>query len=262
MSFLSRAKQANPSKGVRPITSILAVALLLLLFFVRPMPLNFERHAPVGHPGQAGGDVYLNQRVRTTLLLDMLPPMEKDRLANADAIIFISSKPPMTMLEARAWLKEQHDRLEAQGEGNAAAVTVHFRPDGELEYNELMKLMTAVKVAGFHKIKMHATDVAAESPSDLTVKVRTQFDAAGANDGAISALTITNAQAKEQSVEGGLDGLKAQLKQMRAGLTEKNNVKVQADAKLKVKHLMAVMDACKAAGFEHVSMVPPEDFAR
>src|SRR5262249_37068066 len=93
-------------------------------------------------------------------------------------------------------------------------------------------------------------------PSDLTVKVRTQLD--GVNDGAISSLTIHNAQGKEQVVEGGLPGLKAQLAQMRADLQEKNNVKVQGDAKLKVKNLLAVMDACKEAGFENVSMVPPE----
>ena len=97
-------------------------------------------------------------------------------------------------------------------------------------------------------------------PSDLTVNVRTQLN--GVNDGAISALTIHNAQGKEQAVEGGLPGLKAQLAQMRAGLQEKNNVKVQGDGKLKVKNLLAVMDACKQAGFENVSMVPPEGFAR
>jgi biopolymer transport protein ExbD len=97
-------------------------------------------------------------------------------------------------------------------------------------------------------------------PTDLTVKVRTQLD--GVNDGAISSLAIHNAQGKEQAVEGGLPGLKARLAQMRAGLQEKNNVKVQGDGKLKVKNLLSVMDACKEAGFENVSMVPPEDFAR
>ena len=33
---------------------------------------------------------------------------------------------------------------------------IHFRPDGDLEVGELMKLMTACKVAGFKNIKMHA----------------------------------------------------------------------------------------------------------
>ena len=49
---------------------------------------------------------------------------------------------------------------------------------------------------------------------------------------------------------------------MREELQQKDNVKVQGDGKLKVKNLLAVMDACKAAGFENVSMVPAEDFAR
>jgi biopolymer transport protein ExbD len=117
------------------------------------LPLSASA-TPLNKP--IAGDVYLNQRVRSTQVLSALPPAEQQRLANAESIIFISSKPPMTMLEARAWLKEQHDRAERQGEGKAGNVTIHFRPDGELEFNELMKLMTAVKVAGFKKIKMHA----------------------------------------------------------------------------------------------------------
>jgi biopolymer transport protein ExbD len=168
MSFLSRAKPANPSKVVLPITPMLDVTFQLLFFFVvnfRGMPLSLEGQLPVALPQER-----------------------------------------------------------AVAPGNAG-------PAGPAEF-----------------------------PSDLTVKVRTQLD--GANDGAISALTIQNAQGKEQAVEGGLPGLKAQLKQMRGGLKEKSNVKVQGDCRLKVKNLMAVMDACKAAGFENVSMVPPEDFAR
>ena len=60
----------------------------------------------------------------------------------------------------------------------------------------------------------------------------------------------------------GLAGLVAKLKEMRQELTQKDNIKVQGDGKLKVKSLMKVMDACKKAEFKNVSMVPPEDFGR
>jgi biopolymer transport protein ExbD len=161
---MSHGGQDESAEG--DLTPLLDLVLQLLMFFIVNVNLATEQTNPdVKLPLSAsatplnkpvGGDIYLNQRVRTTRLLDTLPPTERERLANQDSIIFISSKPPMSMLETSAWLREQHDRAEAQGEGKAANVTIHFRPDGELEYNELMKLMTAVKVAGFRKIKMHA----------------------------------------------------------------------------------------------------------
>jgi biopolymer transport protein ExbD len=167
MSFLSRAKPANPSRVVLPITPMLDMTFQLLFFFI----VNFHQ-TPTTIEGQ----------------MELALPAEK-----------------------------------AVGPGKPGGGDPVF-------------------------------------PADLTVTVRTQLD--GVNDGAISSLAIYNAQGKEQPVEGGLPGLQAQLAQMRAGLQEKNTVKVQGDGKLKVKNLLAVMDACKAAGFENVSMIPPEDFAR
>jgi biopolymer transport protein ExbD len=99
-----------------------------------------------------------------------------------------------------------------------------------------------------------------EFPSDLTVKVRTALD--GVNDGDISALAIRNIEGKETPVDGGVGGLKDKLIEMRKELTQKDNIKVQGDGKLKMKSLLKVMDACKQAGFKNVSMVPPEDFGR
>ncbi len=99
-----------------------------------------------------------------------------------------------------------------------------------------------------------------EFPSDLTVKVRTQLD--GVNDGEISALSVRNLEGKEDPVEGGLAWLKTMLEGKRQEMTNKDNIKVQGDSKLKVRSLMKVMDACRKAGFKNVSMVPPEDFGR
>lgn len=148
------------------LTPLLDLVLQLLMFFIINVNLATEQTnpdvklplsssaTPLSRP--VGGDIYLNQRVRSGRMMDSLPPAERERLSNADSIIFVSSKPPMSMLEARAWLKEQFERAEREGEGKANNVTIHFRPDGELEFVELVKLMQAVKLAGFRKIKMHA----------------------------------------------------------------------------------------------------------
>jgi biopolymer transport protein ExbD len=96
-------------------------------------------------------------------------------------------------------------------------------------------------------------------PADVTVKVRTQL--VEGNAGFISALAVS-VNEKEEQVDGGLKGLKAVLEAKREGLSQKDNIKVQGDGKLKVKEMMKVMDVCRQAGFTNVSMVPPEDFGR
>src|SRR5262249_56444197 len=83
-------------------------------------------------------------------------------------------------------------------------------------------------------------------PSDLTVMVRTQQD--GVNDGEISALFVRNIEGKESPIDGGLAGLRGYLAKRREEMTNKDNIKVQGDSKLKVRSLMTVMDACRKAG--------------
>jgi biopolymer transport protein ExbD len=98
-----------------------------------------------------------------------------------------------------------------------------------------------------------------EFPSDLTVRVRTQLD--GVNDGEISAIFVRNLEGKEEPVDG-LPGLKRFLNNKRETLTNKEAIKLQGDGKLKVRSIMKVMDACRAAGFKNVSFVPPDDLGR
>jgi len=98
-----------------------------------------------------------------------------------------------------------------------------------------------------------------EFPSDLTVQVRTQN--AEGSEGGISAIFVRDFNGKEELVNG-LDGLKKYLEDKRAGLTHKESIKIRGDNKLRVKYLMSVMDACKAAGYPNTSLVPPEDLGR
>src|SRR5262249_49486137 len=96
-------------------------------------------------------------------------------------------------------------------------------------------------------------------PADVTVKVRTQL--VEGNAGFISSLSVVTNE-KEEQVDGLLKGLKDFLVAKREKLTQKDNIKVQGDGKLKVREMMKVMDVCRQAGFTNVSMVPPEDFGR
>jgi biopolymer transport protein ExbD len=102
-------------------------------------------------------------------------------------------------------------------------------------------------------------DPTPEFTSDLTVKIRTQMD--GRNDGEISALTVRKLEGTEDPVDG-LAGLKKYLVEKRAGVSNKEAIKIQGDGKLKVRSMIKVMDVCREAGFPNISFVPPEDFGR
>lgn len=101
--------------------------------------------------------------------------------------------------------------------------------------------------------------------ADLTVKVRTQ---GGENStGGISGIFVSSIGGKDEPIPGRderelLAGLKKYLDEKVKTLTNKEGIKVMGDSKLRIKHLMRVMDVCRRAGFEKVSMVPGEDFGR
>ncbi len=95
-----------------------------------------------------------------------------------------------------------------------------------------------------------------ELPANLTVLVRTQQD--GFNNGRISALTLQD-ESGPQPVDN-LDKLKDELKKRRETVENKENIKIQADGKLKWESVIQVMDVCQQAGFKNISFVPPPDF--
>jgi biopolymer transport protein ExbD len=149
------------------LTPLLDLVLQLLMFFIINVSIasdqsnpdiklpSSESARPLDRPLE--GDIVLNQRLNTEAFLARQTERDRDRLRNADSIILVSNQPPMTMLQTRAWLKTEYERAERKaGAPEKVNVTIHFRPDGGLDYNELMHLMNAVKVAGFRNIKMHA----------------------------------------------------------------------------------------------------------
>src|SRR5437667_3768124 len=97
------------------LTPLLDLVLQLLMFFIINVNLATEQTNPdvkLPHSSSAtplnkpvAGDVYLNQRIRSEGVMATLPPVERPRFEGADSVIFISSKPPMTMTEARIWLR-------------------------------------------------------------------------------------------------------------------------------------------------------------
>jgi biopolymer transport protein ExbD len=89
--------------------------------------------------------------------------------------------------------------------------------------------------------------------ANLTVIVRTQRD--NVNNGLISGISLQD-DAGTGPVDT-LDKLREELKSRRATVENKENIKIQADSKLKWEEVINVMDVCQQAGFKNISFVPP-----
>lgn len=95
-------------------------------------------------------------------------------------------------------------------------------------------------------------------PAQLTVVVKTQNTGA-VGDGNISALIVKSVDG-EQAVPN-LAALEEYLRRKREGeqISNKADIKIEADSKLKYAGIIEVMDACIRSGFERVGFNPPPD---
>jgi biopolymer transport protein ExbD len=94
-------------------------------------------------------------------------------------------------------------------------------------------------------------------PAQLTILVKTVRD--GVNDGNIGALVV-------QSVDGetavpNVDALAKYLKSKHEELSNKDDIKIAAESKLKYSCVIEVMDICLRSGFKAVGFAPPPDLA-
>jgi biopolymer transport protein ExbD len=90
--------------------------------------------------------------------------------------------------------------------------------------------------------------------ADVTVIVRTQRD--NVNNGLISDISLQE-EAGMRPVGNSLENLLTELKTRNATVTNKENIKIQADNKLKWEEVVNVMDVCQQAGFKNISFVKP-----
>jgi biopolymer transport protein ExbD len=108
----------------------------------------------------------------------------------------------------------------------------------------------------------HDANPVLEVPSDLTVVVKTQND--GVNNGAISSLGVEDrsgpATIRPTGDESLGDALTRYLQKAKDSVDNKSAIRLQADSHLKWDNVVQVMDACRKAGFENISFVPPPDF--
>jgi len=100
-----------------------------------------------------------------------------------------------------------------------------------------------------------ASEQKLELPAEITVIVRTQHD--GTNDGVISQLAVVEAAGEKTLANP--PALLAYLRDVRGGLTNQEDIKIQADSGLKYGAVTAIMDLCIKAGFKNVGFAPPPE---
>ena len=148
------------------LTPMLDLILQLLMFFI--INVNFvseQVSADIKLPSSESarpidkadpGAIFLGQKVKTPQYMNKLTEKERERFRNFDSIVLIPTQPPMSPPEAKAWLRDKYDSLVRLKGGGKVDTIIYFRPDAELEYGEMTKLMNYCKVAGFTRIKVRA----------------------------------------------------------------------------------------------------------
>ena len=148
------------------LTPLLDLVLQLLMFFI--INVNFvaeqvsadiklpssESARPVDKADPAA--IFVGQKVKTQEFLNKLTQKEKDRVKNADSLVLIPTQPPMTLPEARTWLRDKFEFLRKLKADGKVDTIIYFRPDADLEYGQMVMLMNHCKVAGFTRIKVRA----------------------------------------------------------------------------------------------------------
>jgi biopolymer transport protein ExbD len=170
MSHGAASSECDPN-----LTPLLDLVLQLLMFFI--VCVNFvaeqvsgDIRLPLSDSAQPiekadTQSLFLNQKsMKSKAFVDRLTPDQLERLRSAESVVLVPGKDPMTLLECKAWLKQQYedaltkakdDQRRGRGDGEVKTV-INFRPDEDLELNQLFALMEACKVAGYRKLKMRA----------------------------------------------------------------------------------------------------------
>jgi len=150
------------------LTPLLDLVLQLLMFFI--MCCNFATEQVSGDiklpysdsakPIEKAdiGALYLNQKsMRSKDFREKLTEDQLERFQNQDSVVMIAGLEPKTVQQTKSWLRDQFaDAQKLVGEGNEVKTVIHFRPDDDIELDQLFLLMDACKVAGYKKLKLRA----------------------------------------------------------------------------------------------------------
>jgi biopolymer transport protein ExbD len=162
MSHVGSEENLDPD-----LTPLLDLVMQLLMFFIVNVnfvaeQVNPDIKLPISESAKPiekadTQAIFLNQKsMRDRAFVNRLSQDDQERLRNAESVVLIPGVRPMSLLETRAWLKEKYEDLAKRAPDGEVKTMIHFRPDEELELNQLFMLMQHCKVAGFKKLAVRA----------------------------------------------------------------------------------------------------------
>jgi biopolymer transport protein ExbD len=96
-----------------------------------------------------------------------------------------------------------------------------------------------------------------ELPADLTILLKTQNG--GEQTGMITQIVVRDRAGDTNiAVDDKFEALEKYLAKAKEGLTNKEDIKIEGDSRLKWFYIVKVMDVCKKAGFK-IGFGPPPD---
>jgi len=155
-------------ENVEPdLTALLDLVMQMLMFFI--INVNFvseqvspdiklpiaESARPVDKADLTA--LFLNQKMLTEEFRNKLPPEQVRKFRQVSSVVLIPGLEPKTLSETRTWLKDKAELLQKLSPDGKITTVIHFRPDGDLELNDLFQLMRHCETAGFTRLKVRAT---------------------------------------------------------------------------------------------------------
>src|SRR5439155_787011 len=103
-------------------------------------------------------------------------------------------------------------------------------------------------------------------PAEVTVVAKTRRPD-GSQDGSITQISVQEQLGTKDLIKldpeakdiPNLDALRKYLQTIRGGLTNQNDIKIEAESGLRYQYVMQVMDMCTRAGFKNVGFAAPPD---
>jgi biopolymer transport protein ExbD len=105
-----------------------------------------------------------------------------------------------------------------------------------------------------------------ELPAEITVRARTKRPD-GSQDGSITQISVLERLGTKDVIKQdqgskdvpNLDALRHYLQSIRGGLSNQQDIKIEAESGLRYEYVMQIMDMCTRAGFKNVGFAPPPD---
>lgn len=134
------------------LTPLLDVVLQLLMFFIICTNFKMEETSTEIKLPSAQSARPIEKSDVDVLFLNIDP----------DGKVLVLGKSPMSLIEAKYWLKQQYEDAERLAKGEKVQTAVIVRASRDCDYDNVYKLMQACHDVGFRRLNMRVLQISQE----------------------------------------------------------------------------------------------------